>query len=224
MESPLKTQILFHIGPIPVADAVVTSWVIIVVIALTGFLSTRRLRDTPGKWQSFIEILVVGINQQIRDIVQQDPKPLLPLVGTLFLFLVFANLSSLLPGVKAPTATLETPAALAVIVFFAVHVFGARTRGVWQHLKSYTEPRIFMLPFNILSEITRTFALMIRLFGNMMSGQFMGAVVIALAGLIVPIPFMALDALIGLVQAYIFAILATVFVGAAVAQQEPGKD
>lgn len=223
MESPLETKILFDLGPVPVAEAVATTWVIVAVLLLGSFFSTRRLRRIPGMWQASIEIFVTGIEQQIKDVIRVDPEPFLPLIGTLFLFLVVANLSSLLPGVEAPTATLETTAALAVIVFFAVHAFGIWSRGLWGHFKSYVEPRAFMLPLNILSEITRTFALMIRLFGNMMSGQFMGAVIIALAGLIVPVPFMALDLLIGLVQAYIFAVLAAVFVSAAIAQRDESQ-
>ncbi|HEV2334267.1 MAG TPA: F0F1 ATP synthase subunit A, partial [Stellaceae bacterium] len=136
--------------------------------------------------------------------------------------LVAANLSGVLPGVEAPTSKLETPAALALIVFVAVHFFGVRAQGLLGYLASFAKPKLVMLPLNIVSEVTRTFSLMVRLFGNVMSGEFMIALVVALAGLFVPIPLMALEILIGLVQAYIFTILASVFIGAAVDRTERG--
>lgn len=147
---------------------------------------------------------------------------MLPLVGTLFLFLVAANLSDLPPGVEAPTGKLATPAALALIVFVAVHYYGIRAQGLFGYLASSARPKLIMLPLNIISEVTRTFSLMVRLFGNVMSGEFVIALVVALAGLFVPIPLMALEIPVGLVQAYIFTILATVFIGAAIGDSEQG--
>ena len=131
---------------------------------------------------------MTGIAQQIEDVIRKDPRPFLPLLGTLFIFLVAANLSGILPGVEAPTGKLETPAALALIVFFSVHYFGVRARGFRGYLASFAEPKLIMLPLNILSEVTRTFSLMVRLFGNVMSGEFVIALVVALAGLFVPDP------------------------------------
>ena len=163
-----------------------------------------------------LELLVTGIAQQIEDVIGKDARPYLPLLGTLFIFLVTANLSGVLPGVEAPTSKLETPAALALIVFFSVHYFGVRARGLSGYLASFAEPKLIMLPLNIISEVTRTFSLMVRLFGNVMSGAFVIALVVALAGLFVPIPLMVLEILVGVVQAYIFTVLAAVFIGAAV--------
>jgi F-type H+-transporting ATPase subunit a len=165
---------------------------------------------------------VTGIASQIEDVIRKDARPFLPLVGTLFIFLLGANLSGVLPGVEAPTSKIETPAALALIVFFSVHYFGVRSRGFRGYLASFAEPKLIMLPLNILSEVTRTFSLMVRLFGNVMSGEFVIALVVALAGLFVPIPLMVLEILVGLVQAYIFTVLATVFIGAAVGSVEKG--
>jgi F-type H+-transporting ATPase subunit a len=133
---------------------------------------------------------------------------------------VAANLSGVVPGVQAPTARLETPAALALIVFVSVHYFGVRARGPLGYLASFAKPKLIMLPLNIISEVTRTFSLMVRLFGNVMSGEFVIALVVSLAGLFLPIPFMAIEILLGLVQAYIFTVLATVFIGAAVGSVE----
>jgi F-type H+-transporting ATPase subunit a len=221
MPSPLDSPVVFHLGPAPFTEEVVTTWGIIAVLGLGAYLSTRGLSvraastTRPGRVQAAVEAVYVLLSDQIRGVVQSDPGPLLPFIGTLFLFLAVANLCSLVPGVKAPTASLETPAALALTVFFAVHAYGIREKGFWRYLKAFAQPSLVMLPLNVLSEVTRTFSMMIRLFGNMMSHEFILGIVVTLVGLFVPIPFMALGVLIGLIQAYIFAILATVFIGAA---------
>ena len=214
--SPLATAVLFRLGPIAVTRPVVTTWAIMAALTLTAWLVTRRLNQSPDRRQAAIEGIVGGVAEQIAEVIRGDARALLPLVGTLFIFLVAANLSGVLPGVEAPTAKLETPAALAVIVFFSVHYFGIRAQGLRGYLASFAKPKFIMLPLNVLSEVTRTFSLMVRLFGNIMSGEFIIALVMALAGLFVPIPFMALEILLGLVQAYIFTVLATVFIGAAI--------
>jgi len=214
--SPLASTILFHLGPVGITRPVVTTWAIMAVLTLVSRLVTGRLRRHPDRRQIVLELLVTGIMAQIDEVIRKSPRPFLPLLGTLFIFLVAANLSGVLPGVEAPTGKLETPAALALIVFVAVHYFGVRARGPFGYLASFAKPKLIMLPLNIVSEITRTFSLMVRLFGNVMSAEFVIALVVALAGLFVPIPLMALEILVGLVQAYIFTVLATVFIGAAV--------
>lgn len=220
--SPLASTIVFHVGPIDITRPVVTTWAIIAVLAFGSRLVTHRLAlRHPDRRQVVLELIVTGIVGQIDEVIRKRPRPFLPLLGTLFIFLVAANLSGVLPGVQAPTATLETPAALAGIVFFAVHFYGSRARGVIGYLASFAEPKLIMLPLNIVSEITRTFSLMVRLFGNVMSGEFVIALIVGLAGLFVPIPLMALEILVGIVQAYIFTVLATVFIGAAVDTAEP---
>ena len=191
-------------------------------LALASRLATRRLDLRPERRQTGLELVVTGILAQIEEVIRRDPRPFLPLLGTLFIFLVAANLSGVLPGVEAPTGKIETPAALALIVFVAVHYFGVRARGPLGYLASFARPKLIMLPLNIVSEVTRTFSLMVRLFGNVMSGEFVIALIVGLAGLFVPIPLMALEILVGLVQAYIFTVLATVFIGAAVDTIAPG--
>jgi len=213
--SPLESMVLFHVGPVAVTRPVVTTWGIMLLLTLASWLVTRRLEQRPGRRQAAIEILLTGIAGQIKEIIGKDAQPFLPLLGTLFVFLAAANISGVLPGVEAPTGRLETPAALALIVFFSVHYFGVRARGPLGYLASFARPKLIMLPLNLVSEVTRTFSLMVRLFGNVMSGEFVLALVVALAGLFVPIPLMVLEILIGLVQAYIFTVLATVFIGAA---------
>jgi F-type H+-transporting ATPase subunit a len=220
--SPLTSTVLFHLGPIAITRPVVTTWAIMLALAVICRLVTRRLRMQPDERQAVLEIVVTGIEQQIEEVIRKDARPFLPMLGTLFIFLVVANLSGVLPGVEAPTSKIETPAALALIVFFSVHYFGIRSRGLGGYLSSFAEPKLIMLPLNILSEVTRTFSLMVRLFGNVMSGEFIIALVVALAGLFVPIPLMVLEILVGIVQAYIFTVLATVFIGAAVGGGKEG--
>ncbi|MGK2870835.1 MAG: F0F1 ATP synthase subunit A [Alphaproteobacteria bacterium] len=218
--SPLVSTVLFHAGPVAITRPVVTTWAIMLVLSVGSWLVTRRLNTRPDRRQAVLEIVVSGVLGQIEDIIRKQARPLLPLLGTLFIFLVAANLSSVLPGTQAPTARIETPAALALIVFVSVHYFGMRARGFFGYLASFAKPKLIMLPLNLLSEVTRTFSLMVRLFGNVMSGEFVIALVLAMAGLFVPIPLMALEILLGLVQAYIFTVLATVFIGAAIGSAE----
>jgi F-type H+-transporting ATPase subunit a len=218
--SPLAPDILFAIGPVPISRPVVTTWFIMAILVAIAWLGTRRADTKAGTLQTVLEIIVETIDTQVRDIIQRDPKPFLPLIGTLFLFLVFANLSAVIPGMKPPTGHIETPAVLAAIVFLSAHYFGIRSRGLRAYGRHYIRPSVLLLPLNVLSEITRTFSLMVRLFGNMMSHEFVIAIVVFLAGLFLPIPFMLLGILIGIIQAYIFSVLAAVFVGAAVGSIE----
>jgi len=221
VSSPLASAVLFHLGPVAITRPVVTTWALMAVLGLVSWFVTRRLALHPDRRQAVVELIVASIIDQIQEVIRKDPRPFLPILGTLFVFLVAANLSGVLPGVEAPTGKLETPAALALIVFASVHFFGVRARGALGYLASFAKPKLIMLPLNIVSEITRTFSLMVRLFGNVMSGEFIIALVVALAGLFVPIPLMALEILVGVVQAYIFTVLATVFIGAAVEPVEP---
>ncbi|WP_370635083.1 F0F1 ATP synthase subunit A [Methylocystis sp. WRRC1] len=220
--SPLESAVIFQIGPVAITHPVVTTWAIMLALSLGSWLVTRSLPSVPDRRAAVLELIVMGVMQQIEDVLRKDPRPYLSLLGTLFIFLVAANLSSLVPGAEAPTSKLETPAALALIVFFSVHYFGIRSRGLRKYLASFAEPKFIMLPLNILSEVTRTFSLMVRLFGNVMSGEFMIALVVSLAGLFVPVPLMLLEGLLGIIQAYIFTVLATVFIGAAIGSIEKG--
>jgi F-type H+-transporting ATPase subunit a len=194
---------------------VVTTWGIMALLALGSYLATRRLDIRPGIRQTIVEVVVTAIEQQLAEVMHDHAGRFVPLLGALFLFLVFANLSGVVPGVAPPTARIETAAALALIVFLATQYFGVKANGLFGYLGSFARPTLIMLPLNLIGEITRTFSLMVRLFGNIMSGEFVIGIVFSLAGLFVPIPLMALEILVGLVQAYIFTMLAAVFIGAA---------
>jgi F-type H+-transporting ATPase subunit a len=216
MTSPLDAVVLFRIGPVPIAQAVVVTWAIMAALTLGAALLTRRMALRPGRAQAALELAVATIDTQIRDTTGAAPGPYRAFVGTLFVFILAANWSSLIPGVDPPTATLETDAALAGLVFGSVIWFGVRGAGVGGWLRSFAAPNPVMIPLNMLESVTRVFSMFVRLFGNVMSGVFIIGIVGSLAGLLVPIPLMALDLLTGLVQAYIFAILAMVFITATV--------
>jgi F-type H+-transporting ATPase subunit a len=218
--SPLAPDILFHLGPVPISQPVVTTWAIMALLTAGSWLGLRRAAIHAGTVQTVLEIVVETLEKQIREIIRRDPWPYLPLIGTLFVYLIFANLSAVVPGMKPPTGHIETPAALAAIVFLSSHFFGIRAQGLGTYAKRYVRPNPALLPLNILSEFTRTFSLMIRLFGNIMSHEFIIAIIVFLAGLFLPIPFLLLGILIGIIQAYIFTVLAAVFIGAAVGSIE----
>jgi F-type H+-transporting ATPase subunit a len=212
MRSPLTLLVIFHIGPVAITMPVVATWGIMLLLAGGGWLLTRRLSVHPSKRQAALEVVVEAIEAQIRDTMRVDPAPYVPLIGTLFLFIFTANWSSLVPDVEPPTAHIETDAALALIVFVAVVYYGIRSRGLRGYILTFAEPTFLMIPLNLVETITRTFSLVVRLFGNVMSGVFVVGIVLSLVGLLVPVPLMALDMLTGAVQAYIFSVLAMVFI------------
>ena len=214
--SPLALSVVFSIGPVAVTTPVVATWGIMLLLAGGSWLVTRRLSLHPSGLQAALELLVETIAGQVRNTMSAEPAPYLPLIGTLFLFIFTANWSSLVPGVEPPTAHLETDAALALIVFLATIWFGIRSRGMRGFMATFAEPSVIMIPLNLIETVTRTFSLVVRLFGNVMSGVFVIGIVLSLVGLLVPIPLMALELLTGAVQAYIFSVLAMVFIGSVI--------
>ncbi|MCC0062917.1 MAG: F0F1 ATP synthase subunit A [Defluviimonas sp.] len=216
IDTPLSAAPAFTLGPVTVTWPVVTTWGIMAAMAFAAALATRRLALKPTTSQAVLELVVTTLDGEIRATVAGDPGRFRTLVGTLLLFILVANWSSLIPGVEPPTAHLETDAALAAIVFAAGICWGIRERGPAGWLGGFARPSWVMIPLNLVEQVTRHFSLMVRLFGNVMSGVFVVGIVLTLAGLLVPIPLMALDLLTGAVQAYIFATLALVFIGSAV--------
>ncbi len=220
MNSPLSSVVLFHLGPLPISQAVVTTWGIMAVLILGGYLLGRRLTLVPSATQAFLELIVEAVDSQIRETMRVEPGPYRAFIGTLFLFIFVANWTTLVPGATPPTAQMETDAALALLVFLAIIWFGVRAGGLRGYFASFAAPNLFMVPLNIVESLTRSFSMMVRLFGNVMSGVFVVGIVLSLAGLLVPIPLMALDLLTGAVQAYIFAVLAMVFISGVVADSK----
>lgn len=224
MNSPLASVPLFHLGPAPITASVIVTWSIMIILVAGAFLLTRRLSLIPSATQAAMELIVETLDSQIRDTMSVEPAPYRAFIGTLFVFIFVANWSSLAPGVEPPTAHIETDAALALLVFVAVIWFGVRAGGVRGYLSTFASPNPIMIPLNFVESLTRAFSLLVRLFGNVMSGVFVIGIVLSLAGLLVPIPLMALDLLTGAVQAYIFAVLAMVFIAGAVSEAKPAND
>jgi F-type H+-transporting ATPase subunit a len=209
--------ILWQHGFIKLNATLVTTWALMLMLAIGARLITRRLTSDiiASRWQAALEILVTGIDQQIREVGLSVPARYLPFIGTLFIFIATANLLTIVPGYEPPTSSLSTTAALALCVFVAVPSFGIAQRGWRRYLKSYVEPTLIMLPFNMISELSRTLALAVRLFGNMMSGTMIIAILLTITPLVFPVAMTMLGLLTGMVQAYIFSILATVYIAAA---------
>jgi F-type H+-transporting ATPase subunit a len=193
---------------------VVFTWGVNLLIAGAAWALTRGLSDETSidRGQHILEVLVLQVRDQIRDIVQEDPRPYLPFVATLFLFISVSNALTIVPYYQPPTASLSTTVALALAVFLAVPVFGIRQSGWRGYLRHYVEPSPLMLPFNVIGELSRTIALAVRLFGNIMSGTLIVAILVALTPILFPIVMRAFGLLTGLIQAYIFAVLATVYI------------
>ena len=214
MEITPDTIIYAQWGLVTLNATLVFTWGVIVLIVGFSWSVTRRLTSLPNmtQRQNLLEILVGGLLTQIRDATKQEPERFLPLLGTLFIFILVSNLLSAVPGFQPPTGSLSTTTALALIVFLAVPYYGIREHGLGNYLKGYLQPTPLMLPFNVIGEVTRTFALSVRLFGNIMSGTMMGGILMVLAPLFFPVIMQLLGLLIGVVQAYIFVILAAVFI------------
>ncbi len=220
-DSPLTLSVIFALGPVSITTPVVATWGIMLFLAGGSWLVTRQLSLHPSRRQAALELVVETMAGQIRDTMNAEPAPYLPLIGTLFLFIFTANWSSLVPGFEPPTAHIETDAALALIVFLATIWFGIGSRGVGGFMATFAEPNVLMIPLNVIETVTRTFSLVVRLFGNVMSGVFVIGIVLSLVGLLVPIPLMALEMLTGAVQAYIFSVLAMVFIGGVIKVRAP---
>jgi len=210
-------MIFWHYGFLKLNGTIVFTWGLMFVLAIGAKLITRKLsmdlKRSP--WQNLLEIVVTAIEKQIEEVGLRNPKKYVGFLGTLFLFVAVASLCTIIPGYEPPTGSLSTTAALALCVFVAVPLFGISDQGLGGYLKSYVEPTVIMLPFNIISELSRTLALAVRLFGNMMSGVMIIGILLTITPFIFPIVMTALGLLTGMVQAYIFSILAAVYIAAA---------
>jgi F-type H+-transporting ATPase subunit a len=221
-------QVIFwHWGPISLNATILFTWAVMALMVLGSWLITRRLSTDVhlSRWQNLLEVVVNGMRNEIRDISRQKPDPYLYFVGTLFLFILVPNILSVIPGFITPTASLSTTAGLAICVFAAVPIYGIMSRGLPGYLRQYLEPTVFMLPFNVIGELSRTLALAVRLFGNMMSGTKIVAILLAITPLVFPVVMHALGLLTGVIQAYIFAVLAMVYIASATrAQQQTRRE
>jgi F-type H+-transporting ATPase subunit a len=209
-----------QLGTFVLAEPVLTTWGIMLALAAGSWVVTRRLSLDPGPVQVVLEGLLNATDEAIRAVLPAHTTRLLPFIATLWLFIVVANLCGLIPGVHAPTSDLSTTLALAVLVFLSVHWFGIRAEGLKAYLRHYLAPMPLMLPFHLMSELTRTLALAIRLFGNMMSLEMAALLVLLVAGFLVPIPLLMLHIVEALIQAYIFGLLALIYIAGAIHSQQ----
>lgn len=209
--------IFWQSGFLKLNATILFTWGLMLVLILGSALVTRRLSTglTRSRWQNLLEIIVTGIEKQIGEVGVTHPRKYLGFLGTLFLFVATASLFTIVPGYEPPTGSLSTTTALAISVFVAVPLFGIMERGPGEYLEAYLKPTVIMLPFNIISELSRTLALAARLFGNMMSGTMILAILLTITPFLFPILLSLLGLLTGMVQAYIFSILATVYIAAA---------
>ncbi len=205
-------------------NTVVTTWVIIGVIGLLSWLLSQTLSLKPGLVQTAVEGIIASIENVIKEVAPEHVKSLMPFIGSLWIFLVIANLSGLIPGVHAPTRDLSATSALAIIVFFSTHWYGIRLQGLKQYLGHYLKPSPILLPFHLIGEVTRTVALAVRLFGNMMSLEMAALLFLMVAGFLAPVPIMMLHVIEALVQAYIFGMLALIYIGGSLQYQQQQQE
>ena len=216
-------MIFWQHGFLKLNGTIVFTWGLMLFLAVGSKLITRKLSTdlTRSRWQNLLEIVVTGIEQQIKEVGLSQPRKYMGFLGTLFLFVATASLGTVIPGFEPPTGSLSTTAALALCVMVAVPLFGIERQGMAAYLKSYLQPTVIMLPFNIISEVSRTLALAVRLFGNMMSGVMIIGILLSITPFIFPIVMTLLGLLTGMVQAYIFSILAAVYIAAATRVRKP---
>jgi F-type H+-transporting ATPase subunit a len=210
----------FALGPVVIGASLMTTWGIMGVITAIAWVSTRRLDMVPGSLQTTVEGIVAAIDEAISAVAPEHGRQIMPFIASLWLFLIIANLVGLIPGLHSPTRDLSVTSALAVLVFFSVHWFGIKTLGLKNYLHHYLTPSPILLPFHIISEFTRTLALAIRLFGNMMSLEMAAMLILLVAGFLAPIPILMLHIIEALVQAYIFGMLALIYLAGAMQSQQ----
>ncbi len=217
--------VIWQWGIVSLNATILFSWLVMLIMVVGSFLITRRLTTGPNisRFQNLLEIVVQYMQGEIGQVARESSSKYLPFIGTVFLFIAVCNLLDIVPFYQAPTGSLSTAAALAACVFVAVPAYGIGERGFLGYLKFYVQPSVFMLPFNIMGELSRTLALAVRLFGNIMSGTMIVGILLAVSPLIFPVIMRAFGLLTGMIQAYIFAVLTTVYIGAAVKRREDGE-
>ena len=213
--------VLWRLGPLAINATIAFTWLVMLLLVAGSWAITRRLRSdaSMSRWQNLLEVLVSAMRDQIREVSRQEPGAFLPFVGTLFLFIAVSNLLAIVPGYRPPTGSLSTTTALAIAVFVAVPLYGVAEQGWAAYLRRYVRPTWLMLPFNIIGELSRTLALAVRLYGNIMSGTVIVGILVSLAPYFFPIVMELLGLVTGLIQAYIFAVLAMVYIASATSAQ-----
>ena len=206
------------IGPVRISDTVISTWIVMAGIIIFALLLTRRLSLRPSLLQEIVESLFESIERTVKEIVPVDPWIAVPVIATLWTLIGFSNLAGLVPGLTTPTADLNTTFAFAVVSFSMTHIVGIKTQGLRGYIAHYREPSWILLPFHLIAEVTRTVALAVRLFGNMLSGDMVAVIMLGVVGFLVPVPFALLHFIICIIQAYIFGVLTLVFIAGGIKQ------
>jgi F-type H+-transporting ATPase subunit a len=213
-------ETVFALGPVAITSTVITTWAIIGALWLICWYLSGHLRQQPGLLQTATEAIVTTIENAVAAVAPEHSRQITPFIGSIWIFLVVANLVGLVPGIHSPTRDLSATAALAILVFLSTHWFGIRIQGVKNYLRHYLTPSPILLPFHLISEVTRTVALAVRLFGNMMSLEMAALLILLVAGFLAPVPIMMLHIVEALVQAYIFGMLALIYVAGGIQSQQ----
>ncbi|MBN1640961.1 MAG: F0F1 ATP synthase subunit A [Anaerolineae bacterium] len=216
LEEELIPVVYLQLGPLQITSTVVNTWIIMAIVCGVLILMGRRMRVKPTRWQNALEWIVEAVDGLIRNMIPEEPRLFLPVVGTLAVFITASNLGGLIPGLKSPTTDINTPLALAIVVFFSVHYYGIWRKGVLGHLKHYVEPIFILLPIEIASELARTLSLTFRLFGNILGEEIVIAVLFLILPYFIPVPMMLFSIFTSVIQAYVFAMLTVVYIAGAV--------
>ncbi len=219
-DTGMTAPVFWQYGPLTLTDTVVTTWGVMLFLVFAGYILGRRLKDEPGPAQTSVEGTVIAIEEAIEGVLPGQARRVLPFIMALWVFLVTANLVGIIPGLHSPTRDLSCTSALALLVFLATHWFGIRIAGPKNYLRHYLTPSPVMLPFEIISEISRTVALAVRLFGNIMSMEMIALLLLMIAGFLVPVPLLLLHVVEALLQAYIFGMLALIYIAGGIQSQQ----
>jgi F-type H+-transporting ATPase subunit a len=218
--SGILSKFIIKLGFLQITSTVITTWLIILLLIIICIISTRKLSMQPGRYQTLLEGVITVMQDAVRAVLPKHYKLVFPFIATLWIFILFSNLIGLIPGLYSPTADLSVTASLALLVFLSVHWFGIRAEGLKEYLYHYLKPSPILLPFHIISEISRTLAMAIRLFGNIMSLQLVALIVLMVAGFLVPIPLLMLHIVEACIQTYIFGMLALIYIAGGIQVQE----
>ena len=205
-------ETIISLRPVQITETFITKWLVMAFVTISAYFITRRLSVRPSLSQEVLEAVFEATERTVRDILPIEPWEVVPILGTFWILIGFSNLTGLVPGLTTPTADLNTTFAFAAVSFSMTHVFGIKTEGLKGYLMHYKEPTWLLLPFHLIAEVTRTIALAVRLFGNMLSGDMIAVILLGVVGFLVPVPFDLLHIVIGLIQAYIFGVLTLVFI------------
>lgn len=215
----LIPEIVFHLGPVAISQSILTTMVIMLSLMVLCWISTRKLSASPGGYQTVLEGIYLAMHGAVEDVLPEEVDTVFPFIATLWIFIVISNIVGIIPGVSSPTADLSVTTSLAIITFFSVHWFGIKIEGLKGYLRHYIQPSPFILPFHLISEISRTLALAVRLFGNMMSLELTALIVLMVAGFLAPVPILMLHIVEALIQAYIFGMLALIYIAGSLQTQ-----